>query len=84
MEKLKYRGKLYDSVEVIIDGRITVYAEEALTDDMEQNNDLCCDLDNEIDFYPTSEQLVEIERLKDDKEKLVDYLEAEEIYYNEN
>ena len=64
MEKLNYKGKDYDSVEVKLStGEVFVYADSELSNDMELNCDFGCSLDNNIDFYMESYELGELDNL---------------------
>jgi len=81
--KLVYKGKTYWKLELIIDGAYNFFAEEALLDDIEKNNECGCGLDNEIVFYPTRNQLTDMFNfaIADDYDGLKDYLQNNEIFY---
>jgi hypothetical protein len=81
--KLVYNGETYWSLELIIDGAYNFFAEEALLDAIEKNNECGCGLDNEIVFYPTRNQLTDMFNfaIADDIDGLKKYLQSEEIFY---
>lgn len=84
--KVPYKGKTYATLGLMIGGVYNCFAESALNDAMEENNDLCCDLDGEIVFYPTREQLEKMLEFKiaDDYKGLEKFLKDNEIFYYKN
>ena len=58
--KLVYNGETYWNLELIIDGAYNFFAEEALSEAIEKNNECGGRLDNEIVFYPTRNQLADM------------------------
>lgn len=83
ISKITFDDKDYLALEVEIDGAYNFYAEEELCDAMEAKNECGCDLDNQIVFYPSREQLYKMEKFvkDDDTEGLKKYLQDNEIFY---
>lgn len=81
--KLVYDGETYWSLELIIDGAYNFFAEESLSEAIENNNDCGCRLDTEIVFYPTRNQLSEMFNfaIADDYDGLENYMQNNEIFY---
>lgn len=83
--KLVYNGDTFWTLEVEIDGAYNFFAEEGLLDEIARKNECGCDLDNQIVFYPTREQLKEMANfvIDDDIDGLKKYCQSEEIFYYE-
>ena len=85
MGEIEYRGKKYKSLEVTIDGIYHYYAEVSLNDDIVANNEEGCNLDLQIIFYPSSDELEEMSKYveRNDIEGLKKYLRENDIYFEE-
>lgn len=83
MDEVEYNGKNYLAFELVIDGAYNFFAEEGLLDAITENNECGCDLDNEVVFYPTKEQLEEMAKYKaeDNLEGLKEFLKENEIFF---
>ena len=85
MDFENYKGKKYAVVEIKVnDAASLVYAEEALSKAMEEHNDLGCELDCQIVFYPTFDQIFELTQIKDDLAAVEKYCKENDIYFEKD
>ena len=84
MEEIEYKGRKYKCLEVTIDGVYHFYAESDLNDDIVANNEEGCNLDLQIIFYPSSDELKEMSGYvsRNDIEGLKKYMTNNSIYFN--
>ena len=61
---LNYKGKDYLSCELWLKDNYFFYAESSLNEAMEENSELGCDLDCQICYYPTHEQMEQLVAFK--------------------
>lgn len=75
-----YRNQQYKSIVVNTPKGLFVYADVELLEALERDNELGNNLDNQIAFYVTAEELEEMESLKDNFLKLSEYCLKHDIY----
>lgn len=83
MDYITYNGKQYKSFELELNGEYFCYAEASLSDDMEQNNDLGCSLDDEICYYPEEDELDGLAKLVEagaTEKEIIEYCYNNAIY----
>ena len=81
MTKVNYQGKEFNTTSVVIDGYENVYGEIALMESIEDYNDIGCDLDNVICYYPENNDLIQLDKLRNDENKAKEYCNKHDIYY---
>lgn len=83
MDEIEYKGKKYNCLEVTIDGVYHFYAESGLYDKIEENKEIGCNLDLQVIYYPSSDELKQMSEYvkRNDIEGLKKYMTENDIYF---